>query len=123
MRAKLVAMERAGALVAGPAPPGARARPPSRGQGAASAAVGFTPSSWAHELPAPEVGCLLVAKQPGMDFFDGTVVLIAAHGALGGRAGQWVDWTGARSAHAPRGPSAFDSTAVLRARVPCLPAA
>ena len=84
MRAKLVAMERAGTLGGGTAPPGARARPLPRPPGPASGAVGFPPRSWAHELPAPEVGCLLVSKQPGMDFFDGTVVLIAAHGGCPG---------------------------------------
>jgi hypothetical protein len=31
----------------------------------------------------PQVGCVLVARQQGLDYFDGSVVLIAAHGASG----------------------------------------
>lgn len=37
--------------------------------------------SWAHLLPAVEPGCLLLAKQDNMQFFNQTVVLITSHGA------------------------------------------
>jgi hypothetical protein len=77
-------MERSGAFSSGHASPGARAPHPPRAGVSAFSSLGFTPSAWAHELASPEVGCLLVARQPGMDFFDGTVVLVAAHGGLPG---------------------------------------
>jgi hypothetical protein len=64
-RAKLVAMERTTLLAPGCSSPQSFA---------------FNSSIWAHELPAPEAGCLLVARQEGMDFFDRAVVLLAAHG-------------------------------------------
>lgn len=80
VRAKLVSLERSGALDARPPSSAARAPAPRSGGGGGAMCVSmFSPSAWAHELAAPEVGCVLVARQPGLDFFDGAVVLIAAH--------------------------------------------
>eukprot|EP00878_Enallax_costatus_P023662 GHUV01025185.1.p1 GENE.GHUV01025185.1~~GHUV01025185.1.p1 ORF type:complete len:222 (+),score=68.21 GHUV01025185.1:865-1530(+) len=47
----------------------------------------FSNRNWAHELPAPEVGCLLVARQQGMDYFDKSVVLLVAHDPSRGSVG------------------------------------
>lgn len=68
-RAKLVMMDRSGLLAPGCSSP---------------VPYAFSSSTWAHELPAPEVGCLLVARQQGMEFFDKSVVLLAAHGECQG---------------------------------------
>ncbi|GBG00045.1 hypothetical protein Rsub_12870 [Raphidocelis subcapitata] len=76
VRARLVSLERAGTLGPAPLRPGLRP-PPARGAGGGPG--GFSPDAWAHELAAPEVGCVLVAKQQGLGFFDGAVLLIAAH--------------------------------------------
>jgi hypothetical protein len=78
VRARLISLEQSGTLGPAPLRPGLRP-PPARG--AAGGGPGFSPDSWAHELAAPEVGCVLVAKQQGLGFFEGTVLLIAAHGA------------------------------------------
>lgn len=68
-RAQLVAMECGGE----PAANRALLRRPS----SKTAAAGGT---WAHLLPAVEPGCLLLAKQDNMQFFNQTVVLITSHG-------------------------------------------
>lgn len=50
---------------------------PGRGS---STAYPFSTESWAHELPTPEAGCLLVARQQGMNYFEKSVILLVAHG-------------------------------------------
>lgn len=79
-RAQLVALQRSGGLPTVPdagsaASTSAPAPPPPR-------AVRFCPTSWAHAIPAPEAGCLLVATPNCGDFFSQAVVLITSHGAL-----------------------------------------
>lgn len=75
-RAKLVAMEQAGLLEPGISSP---------------VPFAFSGTSWAHELPAPEPGCLLVARHgAGMqeaDFFARTVVCLVAHDTMHGSVG------------------------------------
>eukprot|EP00873_Tetraselmis_striata_P035855 jgi/Tetstr1/456119/TSEL_042888.t1 len=36
-------------------------------------------SRWAHLIPQPEAGCLLVCRQPDLGFFDRTVILLLTH--------------------------------------------
>jgi putative AlgH/UPF0301 family transcriptional regulator len=38
---------------------------------------------WAHTLPRPEKGCLLLARRPDLGMFAFSVVLIVEHGAEG----------------------------------------
>ncbi|KAF6259946.1 hypothetical protein COO60DRAFT_947191 [Scenedesmus sp. NREL 46B-D3] len=83
-RAKLIQMEQRGCL--NPATSlGPKPAAPGRGSGLGMVAV--SSGSWAHELPGPEVGCVLVARQDGMQFFDRTVVLLAAHDVRHGSVG------------------------------------
>lgn len=42
---------------------------------------------WAHSLSAPEAGCLLVAREGVTDFFSRTVVLVADHDEVEGTVG------------------------------------
>jgi hypothetical protein len=84
-RAKLIQMEQRGLLNPSPKPQsllGATSKPAAAAakRGSGLGAFAFSSGSWAHELPGPEVGCVLVARQEGMHFFDRTVVLLAAHG-------------------------------------------
>jgi hypothetical protein len=78
-RAKLIQLEQRGLL--NPSSP-LTPKPAAPGRGSGLGAFAFSSGSWAHELPALEVGCVLVARQEGMQFFDRTVVLLAAHGEL-----------------------------------------
>ena len=39
-------------------------------------------SSWAHEIAAPEKGCLLVCRREGMGFFHQSVVFVLGHGVM-----------------------------------------
>jgi hypothetical protein len=76
-RAKLIQMEQRGLLNPSTS---LSPKPSAAGRGSGLGAFAFSSGSWAHELPGPEVGCVLVARQEGMQFFERTVVLLAAHG-------------------------------------------
>ncbi|MEW5301651.1 MAG: hypothetical protein WDW36_004498 [Sanguina aurantia] len=79
-RAQLVEMESSSAPAANRA---LLRRPVSK-----TAAAG---GSWAHLLPAVEPGCLLLAKQDNMQFFNQTVVLITSHDSEKGSMGYVVN--------------------------------
>jgi hypothetical protein len=76
-RAKLIQLEQRGLLNPSSS---LTPKPAAPGRGSGLGAFAFSSGGWAHELPGPEVGCVLVARQEGMQFFDRTVVLLAAHG-------------------------------------------
>lgn len=83
-RAKLVQMEQRGLLNSST---NLSPKPAAAARGSGLGPFAFSSGSWAHELPGPEVGCVLVARQEGMQFFDRTVVLLAAHDVRHGSVG------------------------------------